>query len=373
MIITSTNDIKDYKITKYLGLINVNVVIGANFFSDFFASFTDVFGGYSNTYQSKLDKIYGDALRELQAKASNSGGNAIIGVHFDFDEVSGKGKSMFMVTAYGTAVMVEPLAKEIKKTERYEVYERLYNLSLFKDKGIITEEQYEAEKNNLILSHEESINQELELVKSENDHKEAVKQAQILEKQREAKRQKEVEALLEKQRQEAAANMTEAQRFAQLRIDKEQDIKDDYEKFKSNAPTTIIKVRNLLENNVKSPTDTLNRLTRSEIMSANYDDLRGLITNQAAQTIALFLKQGRIAEACKHYIDLVNDDDIDEAKSYVSSIYDMITFKNQSAFENMAKNLVELKVLGKSEDAALEFARYAACDIEVAKKVIDLL
>ena len=31
MIITSTNDIKDYKITKYLGLINVNVVIGANF------------------------------------------------------------------------------------------------------------------------------------------------------------------------------------------------------------------------------------------------------------------------------------------------------------------------------------------------------
>jgi hypothetical protein len=51
----------------------------------------------------------------------------------------------------------------------------------------------------------------------------------------------------------------------------------------------------------------------------------------------------------------------------------MITFKNQSAFENMAKNLVELKVLGKSEDAALEFAKYAACDIEVAKKVIDLL
>jgi uncharacterized protein YbjQ (UPF0145 family) len=294
-------------------------------------------------------------------------------VHFDFDEVSGKGKSMFMVTAYGTAVMVEPLAKEVKKTERYEVYERLYNLSLFKDKGIITEEQYEAEKNNLILSHEESINQELELVKSENDHKEAVKQAQILEKQREAERQKEVEALLEKQRQEAASNMTEAQRFAQLRIDKEQDIKDAYEKFKTNAPTTIIKVRNLLENNVKSPTDTLNRLTRSEIMSANYDDLRGLITNQAAQTIALFLKQGRVAEACKHYIDLVNDDDIDEAKSYVSSIYDMITFKNQSAFENMAKNLVELKVLGKSEDASLEFARYAACDIEVAKKVIDLL
>lgn len=50
--------------------------------------------------------------------------NAIVGVHFDFDEVSGKGKSMFMVTAYGIAVIIEPLVKDVKKTERYEVYER---------------------------------------------------------------------------------------------------------------------------------------------------------------------------------------------------------------------------------------------------------
>lgn len=373
MIITSTIDIKGFKITQYLGLVNVNVVIGVNFFSDFFASFTDVFGGYSDEYQSKLDKIYRDALNRLEVKANTMRANAIIGVHFDFDEISGKGKQMFMVTAYGTAVIVEPMTKEIKKTERYEVYERLYNLSLFKDKGIITEEQYEAERNNLILSHEESINQELELVKSENDHKEAVKQAQILEKQHQEEMRKEVEMLLEKQRQEAQANMTEAQRFAQLRIDKEQDVKEAYEKFKTNAPTTIIKVRNLLEYNVKSPTDTLNRLTSSEIMSANYDDMRDKLTNQAAQTVALFIKYERIAEACKYYIDLVGDDDIDEAKSYVSSIYDMITFKNQSAFENMAKNLVELKVLGKSEDAALEFAQYSVCDIEVARKVIELL
>lgn len=369
MIITSTNDIKDYKITKYLGLINVNVVIGANFFSDFFASFTDVFGGYSNTYQSKLDKIYGDALHGLQAKASNSGGNAIIGVHFDFDEVTGKGVSMFMVTAYGTAVIVEPLAKEVKKTERYEVYERLYNLSLFKDKGIITEEQYEAEKNNLILSHEDSINQELELVKSENDHKEAVKQAQILERQREEERRKEVEMLLEKQRQEAEANMTEAERFAQLRIDKNQDIEEAYKRFKANAPTIIVKVRNLLDSNVKSPYDTLSKLTISEVMNAQYEDMGKF---QAAQAVALFLKQGKIAEACKYYVDLVNDDDLEEAKFYVNSVFEMITFKNQSAFEKMAKELVELKVLGRSENAALEFADYSACDIDTARKVIEL-
>ena len=107
MIVTSTNDIKGYRITEYLGLVNVNVVIGANFFSDFFASFTDVFGGYSDTYQSKLDKIYSDAMRELTKKAEIKGADAIAGVHFDFDELSGKGKSMFMVTAYGTAVSLD--------------------------------------------------------------------------------------------------------------------------------------------------------------------------------------------------------------------------------------------------------------------------
>ena len=108
-------------------------------------------------------------------------------------------------------------------------------------------------------------------------------------------------------------------------------------------------------------------------MSANYDDMRNILTNQAAHNIAIFIKHRRIAEACKYYIDLVNDDDVDEAKSYVNSIYEMITFKNQSAFENMAKNLVELKVLGKSEDAALEFAQYSVCDIEIARKVIEML
>ena len=149
MIITSTNDLKGYKITEYLGLINVNVVLGANFFSDMFASFTDVFGGYSGTYQSKLDKIYGDALRELTKKAEGKGADAIVGAHFDFDEITGKGVSMFMVTAYGTAVKAIEIIEKPNKVGRYEVYEKLYNLAKFKEKGIITDEQYEEEKKNL--------------------------------------------------------------------------------------------------------------------------------------------------------------------------------------------------------------------------------
>jgi hypothetical protein len=46
--------------------------------------------------------------------------NAIIGLKVDFDEISGKGKSMFMMSALGTAVYVKYDSNlETKKPERW--------------------------------------------------------------------------------------------------------------------------------------------------------------------------------------------------------------------------------------------------------------
>lgn len=106
-IITTTPTIEGHPIKAYLGAINVNVVIGTNFFSDFAASFTDVFGGNSSTYQRKMDAMYESAQKELEKKARRMGGNAIVGLKTDFDEISGKGKSMFMLSATGTVCKVE--------------------------------------------------------------------------------------------------------------------------------------------------------------------------------------------------------------------------------------------------------------------------
>ena len=105
-IITTTPTIEGHPIKAYLGAINVNVVIGTNFFSDFAASFTDVFGGNSGTYQRKMDAMYESAQKELEKKAMRMGGNAIVGFKADFDEISGKGKSMFMLSATGTACKI---------------------------------------------------------------------------------------------------------------------------------------------------------------------------------------------------------------------------------------------------------------------------
>ena len=48
-LITTTPTFEGRQIKSYLGVLNTNIVIGTNIFSDFAASFTDVFGGNSGT------------------------------------------------------------------------------------------------------------------------------------------------------------------------------------------------------------------------------------------------------------------------------------------------------------------------------------
>ena len=104
MIITTTSNIEGARIVEYLDLISVNVVIGTNFFSDWMASVTDIFGGKSSTYQRKLDDVYEAAFKKIEKRAEKLGADAVVGLKMDFGEVSGKDKSMFMVSAIGTAV-----------------------------------------------------------------------------------------------------------------------------------------------------------------------------------------------------------------------------------------------------------------------------
>ena len=120
-IISTTNNIEGRPIKKYIDAICVNVVVGTNIFSDLAASFTDFFGGYSGTYKKKLELIYNEASKELKDKALGLGANAIVGFKVDFDEISGKGMSMFMISASGTACIIDGVAngqeQEISRTQ----------------------------------------------------------------------------------------------------------------------------------------------------------------------------------------------------------------------------------------------------------------
>ena len=104
VVITTTSQIQGRSVTAYLGIVSTHVVAGTGLFSDWAASFSDVFGGRSSSYARQLEAINGEALDQLRQRAAALGADAVIGVSIDHDEVSGGSKSMLMVTVAGTAV-----------------------------------------------------------------------------------------------------------------------------------------------------------------------------------------------------------------------------------------------------------------------------
>ena len=106
MLVTTTPSIEGTKIVKYCGVISGEAILGANVFKDLFASVRDIVGGRSATYEKELQRAREIALAELQERAGQMGANAVVGVDLDY-EVLGQGNSMLMVSASGTAVVVE--------------------------------------------------------------------------------------------------------------------------------------------------------------------------------------------------------------------------------------------------------------------------
>ncbi|MFY0680075.1 MAG: heavy metal-binding domain-containing protein [Thalassovita sp.] len=103
MIVTTTNSIEGKKIADYRGIAVGEAIVGANIVRDFFAGITDIVGGRSGAYESKLQDARDTALRELEQRAAAMGANAVVGVDLDYEVV---GDSMMMVSASGTAVVV---------------------------------------------------------------------------------------------------------------------------------------------------------------------------------------------------------------------------------------------------------------------------
>lgn len=113
ILVVTTSVVDGVRIKKYLKPVSAHIVAGTNLFSDFFASISDVFGGRSQTYQKQLTSLYNDAVEQIKYAAYELGANCVVGLKIDMDEISGKGKSMFMLTAVGTAVILEKEEAEI--------------------------------------------------------------------------------------------------------------------------------------------------------------------------------------------------------------------------------------------------------------------
>ncbi|MEN7549715.1 heavy metal-binding domain-containing protein [Rapidithrix thailandica] len=106
MILSTTNSIEGKAIKEYKGIITGEAIIGANLFKDFFASIRDIVGGRAASYEQVLREAKDNALAELEENAKRVGANAVIGIDLDYETIGGQG-SMLMVSASGTAVIVE--------------------------------------------------------------------------------------------------------------------------------------------------------------------------------------------------------------------------------------------------------------------------
>ncbi len=108
MIIVTTPSLEGRRITRYVGLVSGEAILGANIFRDLFAGIRDIVGGRSAAYEQELRKAKTLALDEMQDEAQRLGGNAIVGVDLDYETISmGSGGGMLMVSASGTAVVIE--------------------------------------------------------------------------------------------------------------------------------------------------------------------------------------------------------------------------------------------------------------------------
>ena len=104
MILTTTPSLEGHRITRYLGLVEGDAILGANVFKDLFAGIRDIVGGRSAAYEQELAKAKQISVGEMQQRAQSLGANAIVGIDLDYETV---GNSMLMVSASGTAVYVE--------------------------------------------------------------------------------------------------------------------------------------------------------------------------------------------------------------------------------------------------------------------------
>lgn len=101
LIVTTTDSIEGCHIVKYIDVLRSSVVVGNDI------ALGDLFGGGSRSYNNRLNDIYDKAMQGLKLKAVTVDADAVVGLHTDFEEVFGKGKTRMVVSMVGTAVKLD--------------------------------------------------------------------------------------------------------------------------------------------------------------------------------------------------------------------------------------------------------------------------
>jgi uncharacterized protein YbjQ (UPF0145 family) len=105
-LITTSNLLEGYKITRHLGIVRGITVRSRSLLGNIGGGFQSLFGGKLSIYVELCEKTREEAYQYMLLHANEKGANAIINMRYDANEVM---QGITEVLAYGTAVVVEKI------------------------------------------------------------------------------------------------------------------------------------------------------------------------------------------------------------------------------------------------------------------------
>ena len=112
MLVTTSESIAGYKVTRTLGEVFGLVVRSRGIGPNILAGLRSLFGGEIHEYTRLLESARGQAVDRLKSNATKMGANAVIMMRFDASEI---GQAMSEIVAYGTAVIIEEVDAGVGK------------------------------------------------------------------------------------------------------------------------------------------------------------------------------------------------------------------------------------------------------------------
>ncbi len=107
MLVSTSNDIAGHRIVRHIGLVRGITVRSRSVIGNFAGGIQSLFGGKLSVFVGLAETARQEAYDHLIQHATEAGGNAIIAMRYDANEIM---EGITEVLAYGTAVVVEPVA-----------------------------------------------------------------------------------------------------------------------------------------------------------------------------------------------------------------------------------------------------------------------
>jgi uncharacterized protein YbjQ (UPF0145 family) len=102
-LITTSNQLEGYKITRHLGVVRGITVRSRSLFGNIAGGLQTLFGGKISIYVELCEKTRDEAFQHMIETANGMGANAIINIRYDANEVM---DGVTEVLCYGSAVQV---------------------------------------------------------------------------------------------------------------------------------------------------------------------------------------------------------------------------------------------------------------------------